>query len=202
MKDVDRRPVLNNKISIVDFRDFYWLKAELAAFCRAEGLKVTGSKVELFTRIETYLKTGKQETKSDNVPKPLSTFNWHSEHLTLHTIITDSYKNSQNVRRFFKQHIGEHFKFNVRFMGWMKSNIGKTLKEAIEEWVAIKAAIEKESKQQKKKKIAPQFEYNSYLRDFLADNKDLNRETGIKLWKIKKSLRGDNVYNKNDLKWL
>ncbi len=48
--------------------------------------------------------------------------------------------------------------------------------------------------------IAPQFEYNRYLRDFLADNPNAKRATGIKLWNLKKSLRGDNKYKKEDLK--
>jgi len=81
----------------------------------------------------------------------------------------------------------------------MKSNHGKTLQDAIIEWKRIKA----EKKNNKKKKdIAPQFEYNTYLRDFLEDNPNLNREDGIKLWKVKKSMRGDNVYEKEDLKFL
>lgn len=63
-----------------------------------------------------------------------STFDWHSEKLTLETVITNSYKNTQNVRRFFKQHIGEHFAFNRPFMFYMKASVGKTLAHAIEEW--------------------------------------------------------------------
>jgi hypothetical protein len=62
------------------------------------------------------------------------TFDWHSEKLSLETRITKSYKNTQNVRRFFKLHIGDHFRFDVPFMAWMKSSEGKTLKAAIHEW--------------------------------------------------------------------
>jgi hypothetical protein len=113
------------------------------------------------------------------------------------TKITDNYKNTENVRKFFDQQIGEHFKFNVRFMNWMKVNSGKTLQEAIEEWKRIKSEIKTTTKP---KEIAPQFEYKTYLRDFLLDNPHAKREEGIKLWKIKKSMRGDNKYTKSDLK--
>ncbi|MDQ3019653.1 MAG: DUF6434 domain-containing protein [Bacteroidota bacterium] len=33
----------------------------------------------------------------------LNTFDWHSEKLTTSTEITSSYKNTQDVRRFFKK---------------------------------------------------------------------------------------------------
>jgi hypothetical protein len=60
--------------------------------------------------------------------------NWHSEPLTLETKITRSYKTTQNVRRFFKAHTDEEIHFSREFMAWMKSNVGKTLQEAIENY--------------------------------------------------------------------
>ncbi|MBW4889991.1 hypothetical protein KXQ82_09700 [Mucilaginibacter sp. HMF5004] len=56
---------------------------------------------------------------------------WHSHPLTLETRISKSYKNTQNVRRFFRQHISENFHFNREFMTWIKANIGVTLAEVI-----------------------------------------------------------------------
>lgn len=61
-------------------------------------------------------------------------FDWHSERLTKNTIITDSYKNTQNVRRFFIANIGEHFHFTREFMKFMKQSSGKTLDDALTEW--------------------------------------------------------------------
>ena len=43
-------------------------------------------------------------------------------------------------------------------------------------------------------------EYNQYIRDFFKDNPDKTRKNVIKDWKIKRSIKGDNVYSKNDLK--
>ena len=56
---------------------------------------------------------------------------WHKEPLTLQTKITSSYKTTQNIRRFFKQHAGTEVHFSRAFMQWMKTNTGKTLEEAI-----------------------------------------------------------------------
>ncbi|HEV7782946.1 MAG TPA: DUF6434 domain-containing protein [Chitinophagaceae bacterium] len=47
-------------------------------------------------------------------------FDWHKDALTGSTRIDNSYKNTQNVRRFFRNTIGEHFHFNRVFMAWLK----------------------------------------------------------------------------------
>jgi len=195
---MDKRPSLNKNISLKDFKDFYWLKEELLKFCKEEGLKKNGGKIELSERIEHFIKTGnRQLIKANSKHKSKSTFDWNNEKLSIETEITDNYKNTENVRKFFQQQLGKPFKFNVKFMNWMKANAGKTMKDAIKEWQRIKAEAKSNIKS---KEIAPQFEYNRYLRDFMADNPNSKRELGIKCWKIKKSMRGDNVYRKEDLK--
>ncbi len=197
---MEKRPNLSKEISIKDFKDFYWLKKELIEFCSNEGLKTSGGKIEISQRIENYLITGQKELKQvKEKTKPTSNFDWKNEKLSLETIITDNYKNTKNVRLFFENQIGKKFTFNVEFMNWMKTNSGKTLEDAIGEWKRIKSDNKKRTEPTK---IAPQFEYNTYLRDFLIDNPHLKREIGIKLWNIKKTLRGNNKYEKTDLKLL
>ena len=188
------RPKLSKIISINDFKDFYWLKEELVDFCRRENLPTVGGKIEITRRIEEYLISGKR-ISSLKQEKAKSTFDWTKEVLSLNTIITDSYKNSENVRAFFIKYIGEHFKFNVRFMNWMKISCGKTLKDAIEQWTLI---YSDRNTNKSPKIIAPQFEYNTYIRDFLKDN-HTTREVAIKYWNVKKKLRGDNIYKRSDL---
>lgn len=48
-------------------------------------------------------------------------------------------------------------------------------------------------------KIDRQFEYNTYIRDFFADNKGKSLEEAIKCWKYKKQLQGHNRYERTDL---
>ena len=75
--------------------------------------------------------------KNGKTSKPTSKFDWHYEKLTLNTVITDNYKTRENVRAFFTEQIGKQFKFNVKFRDWMKSNIGKTLKDAVNQFRKI-----------------------------------------------------------------
>jgi len=193
---MNKRPPLTKSIAIKDFQQFYWLKKELVAFCRTEQLSTSGSKIEISNRIVTYLQTG-EKTNPTKAAKKQSTFDWKKETLSLNTVITDNYKNSENVRSFFASQIGKGFKFNVKFMSWMKANQGKTLQDAIKAWQAIKTQSKNAPKD-----IAPQFEYNRYIRDFLADNPKTKRSTAIACWKIKRALRGTNAYEKKDLKLL
>ncbi|MCP5101389.1 MAG: hypothetical protein GY943_38065 [Chloroflexi bacterium] len=194
---MDTRPALNKGISVEDFKSFYWLKAELVEFCKKEGLNRQGSKIQIADTIAIYLKSGKKESPAQQKkPKPTSTFDWNNAPLSLETIITDNYKNSENVRAFFQNHIDKKFRFNVKFMNWMKQNMGKTLADAIQAWHNIE--LEKKVST-KRKEIAPQFEYNRYIRDFLEDNPGVGRKTAVKHWQIKRSMRGDNIYKKSDL---
>lgn len=194
---MEKRPELTKNISLKDFKEFYWLKEELLDFCRLEKLDKKGGKIELTARIEKYLETGIKEFSKEEKQKSLSQFDWNNEKLTLETLITDNYKNTENVRAFFRDQIGDKFKFNVKFMNWMKKADGKTLKNAVDEWRKISKGFRNDKSQ---KEIAPQFEYNTYIRDFMNDNPKVAREIVIKCWKIKKSLRGDNKYHRNDLK--
>jgi hypothetical protein len=63
-------------------------------------------------------------------------FDWHKDVILESTVITRSYKNTQNVRRFFKSNCGEHFKFDRNFMQWMKEAQGLSMGDAIREWLS------------------------------------------------------------------
>lgn len=189
------RPDLDKNISLEDFKDYYWLKEELVIFCKQIGIDHTGGKIEISERIELFISTGCISGKGNNrIEKKKSDFDWNREPLSLSTIITDNYKNTQNVREFFSKEIGKNFSFNVNFMNWMKNNTGKTLKDAIIEWERINNL-----KKENKTEIAAQFEYNKYIRDFMTDNPDKTIKDAIKYWKLKRAERGSNMYKRSDL---
>lgn len=94
----------------------------------------------------------------------------------------------------FKEHIGNGFSFNVAFQKWLKSNTGKTYADAITAYYRIL-----EEKKSSKTKIDKQFEYNTYIRDFFADNQGNSLDEAIKCRKYKKQLPGHNRYEKSDL---
>jgi hypothetical protein len=195
-----KRPELNSNLSAADFKDFYWLKEELTAFCKSRGINMTGGKRELADRIVIYLQTG-EIVKSVNKQKCSSNFDWNKSTITLNTIITDNYKNTEKVRAFMTKEIGSHFRFNTEFMNWTKQNTGKTMGDAVAEWKWIYT-----SKQDKthKTEIAPQFEYNTYIRSFLADNPDKSIpdksiKEAICYWNLKRNRRGNVAYSREDL---
>lgn len=67
---------------------------------------------------------------------------WHKNDIIDDTVITDSYKTTQNVRRYFKSKFGEAFKFDRDFMQWMKSSAGLTMDDACQEWMRHQRIIE------------------------------------------------------------
>jgi hypothetical protein len=64
----------------------------------------------------------------------MADFDWHKDRLTRATPITATYRNTQNVRRFFKAECGSHFKFDRPFMAWLKDGKPKTLGDAADAW--------------------------------------------------------------------
>jgi hypothetical protein len=64
----------------------------------------------------------------------MKVFDWHSDPISRRTRITTSYRNTQNVRRFFKAQCGAHFRFDRPFMAWLKASVGKTMGDAVAEW--------------------------------------------------------------------
>jgi len=190
-----KRPLLNKETSIDDFEGFYWLRAELISFCRSHGLSSSGGKVELAQRISQFISTG-QKLKPDKTKNKKQEFDWHKDELTLNTLITDYYRNTQNVRKFFLNQIGPHFRFNTIFMEWIRNNSGKNLRNAIDEWFRIETMKKDPGF---KTEIAPQFQYNAYMRAFLEDNPGKTSQDAIHFWKLKRKLKGPKVYDRSDL---
>lgn len=190
--DTMDRPILNKDLDSNEFRDYYYLKEELIKFCKDNNLQTTGSKIELTNRIIKFLDTGEKEViKNEKKNKTII------ENISLDSIIEPNFICSEDKRLFFKEIIGNSFSFNVMFQKWLKNNSGKTYKDAIDAYYLIK-----EEKKNNKTNIDSQFEYNTYIRDFFNDNKDLKLEDAIKCWNYKKKNKGSHKYEKDDLKVL
>ena len=173
------------------------MKTDLSARAKELGLKSTGAKFDILDRIAGFLDTGKVPTVQR--AKSRSRFDWHCETLDDDTVLTDSYKNTQNVRRYFKSRLGEGFKFNIAFMAWMKANAGKTLGEACAEYQRIKA---READPDHRTRIKPHNQFNQYTRDFLDDNPNLGMDDVRRVWRLKTaqpSETGRHVYDNSDL---
>jgi hypothetical protein len=71
----------------------------------------------------------------------VKTFDRHADAITRETRITATYRNTQNVRRFFRSHCGTAFKFDRAFMAWLKSSVPKTMGDAVDEWKSRARAV-------------------------------------------------------------
>ena len=189
---MSERPQLSKELDANTFLSFYYLKEELVDFCRENGLPSSGGKAELTDRIAVFLETGKI-LKASSKRKTASTVGI----ITEDTIIEPDIVCSEKHRAFFTEKIGKGFSFNVLFQKWLKSNAGKTYKDAVDAYYRIL-----EEKKKGKATIDKQFEYNTYIRDFFEDNEGKSLEHAIICWKYKKSLKGHNRYEKSDLEAL
>ncbi len=123
------RPALESIRRAATFRRWYWLKSELVAFARSKGLPTAGNRPELTERIAHWLSAG--EVKPPERRVATSRFDWRREELTPETLITDSYRNTRNMRAFMKTHAGTRFAFSNEFMAWMRANSDRTLADAV-----------------------------------------------------------------------
>ena len=131
---MSERPKLDKNLSGAAFRAWYWLKDELVEFLRENGLPVTGGKTELTDRIADFLDTG-----NVNAPKRTRrTSKKSAGDITPDTVIEENFVCSEKQRAFFKTQLGESFTFNVKFQKWLKSNAGKTYRDAVEAYKEIK----------------------------------------------------------------
>ena len=186
---INARPELNNVLDGKTFLKWYWLKEELVGFCKSNDIPATGSKTELTERIAYFLDTGKvpEVTRNRRVSNKVTA-------ITLDSLIEPDFVCSEVHRAFFKEQIGASFSFNVAFQKWLKTNTGKTYKEAVSAYYVIL-----ENKKKTKTVIDKQFEYNTYVRDFFAANKGRSLEDAIRCWNYKKCQPGHNRYEDSDL---
>lgn len=171
-----------------DFLETYFMKEELQQFARREGLQVQGPKLVLTEIIAHYLETGERITKSVQKKKD------DDADITLDTIITLPISYSEKKRAFFKQYLGESFHFAVVFQRWLKEHEGSTYQEAVDAFPKLM-----EEKKKKTTSIDRQFQYNTYIRAFFADNKGKSLDDAIQCWNYKKATPGSHAYEREDL---
>lgn len=184
-----KRPMLTKQLDQATFLQFYYLKKELVSFCRHNGLPVSGSKAELTSRIATYLATRKLLPKTSAKKRRSSC---EDIELSLDSVIGTDVVCSEKHRAFFQEHIGASFTFRVAFQKWLKTHPQETYAQAIQAYHQL-------MQETKKTDIDPQFEYNTYIRDFFADNKGKTLAQAILCWKYKKSQAGHHRYEREDL---
>ena len=177
-------------ILLNNFKNQYWLKTELMAFCKKEGLSTIGSKEALLQRIEIFLKTGHKIKPASN-----KTINYRDSDQAIRLVtFVVNYKNDAQTRQFFVKHIGKHFRFNGYLRQFThKDNIstGLTYGDLVKGWQLAEA---KHQSSEHKNDIGRQFEYNQFTRDFFFHEKGKSRQEMIQAWHFLKTLPGEKTY--------
>ena len=191
------RHELTKNLPINEFTDFYWLKTELQQFCRENNMSPSGSKMELSKRIEAFLTTG--DTQHSGAPSKRRSSSKTQARLTLDTVIGENHRCSQEVRAFFKEAIHPTFHFSTYIQNYFKENVGKTYRDVIKAWYEEEEEEEEEERKKQpsyQREIAPQFEYNRFIRDFFNDpkNNGKSRDDAIAAWKHLKLQPRSNQY--------
>ena len=182
MTDAATRPALTRDLTAEEFSRWYWLREELSAFCRAEDLPRSGSKAELTATVLGRLGgtavpvARRRPTVPDVQP------------LTPHALIPEAVRCDQRLRDWFTEQLGPGFRFTVPFQRFCREHAGRaTYAEALEAWHALAAAGPPTE-------IAPQFEFNRFMRAFHADRPEATRAEALAAWEAVKARRGPNVY--------
>lgn len=176
---MNARPPLSADLVATEFARWYWLKAELLAFCRQQGLPTAGGKRELAARIAQFLATGAivpppPRARSAAPPAP-------DAPLTAETVIWPGFRAGQRARAFFLAEIGPGFHFDQRMRDFLRDGAGHTLGEAVADWHAARAAPRRETA------IAPQFEYNRHLRAFFKEHPGASRAEARAAWHARRA---------------
>ena len=187
------RPDIADCPDAATFRQWYCLKSELMDFARKHGPQTSGEKFDIADRIAYFLDHGTPLPKAKRA-KGTSTFDWSTAALSDDTAITDSYRNGQNVCRYFTQHIPQ-FAFSIRLMDWMKANTGKTLADAVV--VAKQIAADKQAGV--KERDQPHNQYNAYTRAYFEACPDGTQAEVRALWAARREKRGPYVNDPADL---
>ena len=70
----------------------------------------------------------------------MANFEWQSDAITRNTPNTATYRDTQNVRRYFRAECGDSFKFECPFMAWLIDSAPKTMGDAADEWLRCASA--------------------------------------------------------------
>jgi hypothetical protein len=136
------RPPLTTELSSSEFVRWYWLKSELVAFAKCEGVAVTGDKPTLARRIVAVL-DGVDQPRIRTERRPVS--RRLVEPLTLDTVLGPNQSSSQQLRAFFVSTIGPQFAYDIHMRTFLAADREKTLGEAVAHWHRTRAAPKPET---------------------------------------------------------
>jgi hypothetical protein len=161
----------------------YYLKMkELRKACVLLSLPSNGKKIELITRITTFLKTGKI-TQLPSMPANSQAKNHAAQPLKADALVLyGGYKNDAKTRAFFKALIGPHFHFTAFGIDWLNeqwfNGTPPTYQAFADYWV-------QETQRRKHTKVAPKDEWKliNFLQQMQKSGAHLSQKELMSQWK-------------------
>ena len=173
------RPRLTRSLPAAEFAAWYWLKQELAAFCRRAGLATGGSKLELAERITAYLlgelpvRRAARRGKAGRMPAEFAPG----------TVIGAGWRCNPALGAYLRGVCGEGFRFNAAMREFIHTGAGRTLAEAA---LCYQVSVRPGAP---KTEIAPQLEYNRHFREYFREHPGATRERAIEAWWVRRGER-------------
>ncbi len=179
-----QRPEFSEIKSYEDFSKFYWYRTELEKICRQLGIDHSGTKQELNHTIKEYfnghiIKKKKSDTNIANINK-----------VNLDTsLLKCGFSFNGNFRKYFSKQTGvKNFKFTADMAtAWRKVKKEKDIHFTIQDMLNVY-----HNKSNYAKYDNSACEWNQFVKDFCADNKNIVFHNKLKvasiLWrKLKES---------------
>jgi hypothetical protein len=115
------------------------------------------------------------------------------------TPVTDCYRCSAETRAFFKSVIGDHFHFTAHLQQYRRQKQREraplTYGELVHEWLAEQ---ERRKDPNYRSAISPSWQYNQFVRDFMADrerNAGKTMSDAARAWNRLRVHRGPHTYD-------
>lgn len=197
IKSKMQRPDFDNIKTFEEFSKYYWYRDELIKICKAHGLMVAGSKIELNKVIEKYfcgeiVLPVKKPAVKRSCKKTVN-------ELTLSTgIIECGFTFGPKFRAFFETQTGlKPFKFNVDMVATVKA-----VKETNDEAFTLGDLLDiYYGKKTYAKYDKSALQWNKFLKDFCADEQNADCKDKLKaaaeLWKIVRESDMPKVYRRS-----
>lgn len=173
-----QRPDLAPTLTGAELMRWYWLKSELISLAHLLDVATGGSKEELTTRLAAVL-DGHVPPRSSRAAAASGI--QLAGDLSASTVIPPGQRSSQELRGWFRAHVGPSFRFDRHMREFIRFADGTTtLGDAVKHWEA--------TRNESVSVIDRQFEFNRFTRAWYETNPSGTRAQLSAEWKHYRSL--------------
>lgn len=199
---MDQRPKFSSNMTVEEFNDFYWYKAELIDICRSVSLPTSGTKAELNEYIIKYL-TGVPATQIHRTYQTRNTKKLLSEEINPTTpLLSSGFRLNNEARKFFEKYFQiEKFSFKKSMAIKMRlvqkeNDQSATVQDLIDAYLSNNSVFSN--------KEETTYQWNNFVRDFNRDPNSKNYTNKMKvaaiLWKKVRDSSGNKKYRHSLIK--